>query len=82
MPEVPRAELRPPHPSMRGRGVRPHNMDRMSGLSGEQIECVERIVLGIFADMVNGERPLTETLVAIYLSGAQHALAATQERAA
>ena len=74
-----RIELRPPHSSMRGRRVRPRNMDAMPGVSREHLECVERIVMGIFADMMNGERSMTETLVTVYLSGAQHAIAVSQE---
>ena len=41
----------------------------------DHLECLERICLGILADMTNGQRSLLETLVACYLSGAQHAIA-------
>jgi hypothetical protein len=71
-------ELHPPHHSMRGRGVRPRGMDKMP-MTAEHLEAVEHICLGILADMTNGQRGLLETLVAIYLSGAQHAISVMQE---
>lgn len=46
-------------------------------LSDEQHETVERLVIGLFLDMQN--QPLARILMACYISGFQHALAATDE---
>jgi hypothetical protein len=54
-------------------------MTRLPGMTAEQIECVERIALDIFADMSNAGRPLRDVLAAIYLSGVMHALDAGTE---
>ena len=45
----------------------------------EARECIERIALGIFTDMVNSGATLQETLAAVYLSGSENALAAYRE---
>lgn len=54
---------------------RPLNMSTVT-LTSDQRECIERIALGIFTDMVNSGATLQETLAAVYLSGSENALAA------
>ena len=51
---------------------RPYNMSRIH-LSADEREAVERIAIGVFADMVNAGMSFQQALAAIYLSGAQHA---------
>ena len=79
--------LRPMHRSVlekhaRARGYRPRpvNMSTVA-LPAEARECIERIALGIFTDMVNSGATLQETLAAVYLSGSESALAAYREPA-
>ena len=79
--------LRPMHRSVlekhaRARGYRPRpvNMSAVA-LPSEARECIERIALGIFTDMVNSGATLQETLAAVYLSGSENALAAYREPA-
>lgn len=74
-------QLWPAHSTGRGKYLQPNGMTRLPGMTSEQIECVERIALDIFADMSNAGRPLRDALAAIYLSGAMHALDATKEAA-
>ena len=73
------SQLHPGHSSARGRYLNPQGMTRLPGMAPEQIECVERIALDIFADVSNAGRPLRDVLAAIYLSGVMHALGAQQE---
>ena len=77
--------LRPMHRSVRevqerARGFRPRpvNMSTVT-MPPEARECIERIALGIFTDMVNSGATLQETLAAVYLSGSENALAAYRE---
>lgn len=79
--------LRPMHRSVlethaRARGFRPRpvNMNTVA-LPAEARECIERIALGIFTDMVNSGATLQETLAAVYLSGSENALEACREPA-
>lgn len=79
--------MRPMHRSVlekqaRSRGYRPRpvNMSTVA-LPDEARECIERIALGIFTDMVNSGATLQETLAAVYLSGSENALAAHREPA-
>lgn len=74
--------LHPIHRSVRERAarargfqIRPHGMSSVA-LPPEARECIESIALGIFTDMVNSGASLQETLVAVYLSGSENALAA------
>lgn len=64
----------------RARGFRPRpvNMSTVA-MPPEARECIERIALGIFTDMVNSGATLQETLAAVYLSGSENALAAYRE---
>lgn len=64
----------------RARGFRPRavNMSTVA-MPPEARECIERIALGIFTDMVNSRATLQETLAAVYLSGSENALAAYRE---
>lgn len=57
----------------------PYKMEPMRGLSEDQKAAMERIALDIFADMTNSGRPFQSALMAIYLSGAQHAIACMAE---
>jgi hypothetical protein len=70
------------HSRARGFGViRPLNMDRMK-VSNDQAETLDKICLGIFADMSNAGATLAETLRAVYMTGAQNTLAITQQQRA
>ena len=68
------------HPSARGKRLRPYNMDRLEGITPDQIEVVERISLSIFTDVSNAGYSLREALSAIYLSGFTHALDIKREK--
>lgn len=46
----------------------------------EMVRAVQRIALDVFTDMSNAGYSLRETLAAIYLTGAENAIAATVER--
>ena len=61
-----------------GGAPRQHNMATVR-LPDDQRECIERIALAIFTDMVNSGATLQETLAAVYLSGSENALAAYRE---
>lgn len=49
-------------------------------LTDEARECIERIALGIFTDMVNSGATLQETLAAVYLSGSENAITAFRDK--
>ena len=57
--------------------MKPRGMDRAPA-TPEQVEAVQRIALEVFTDMSNAGYTLRETLAAIYLTGAQHAVAVLQ----
>lgn len=63
-------------PGMRPARMRPFNMTP-APITGEQLACVQTVALGVFTDMSNAGFSLRETLAAIYLTGAQHAVAAS-----
>lgn len=69
----------PLEPTFPGRAFRrqPHDMTRAPA-TPEQVAVMQRIALSVFTDMSNAGFSLRETLAAIYLTGAQHAIAATQ----
>ena len=77
--------LRPMHRSVlerhaRSRGYRPRPVNISTVvLPTEARECIERIALGIFTDMVNSGATLQETHAAVYLSGCENAMAARRE---
>ncbi len=52
----------------------PRDMERDHNVTPEQFQAVQRIVLSIFTDMSNNGYSLRETLGAIYLTGAHHAV--------
>ena len=57
----------------------PRDMARVN-MPAEQRQFLEAMVLGIFADMTNAGCSLQSTLTAIYLSGAENAVAAMREK--
>ena len=63
-------------PTFPGRSfrVRPHGMSRVEGATPDQIAAIQSIALGVYTDMSNAGFSLRETLAAIYISGAKHAL--------
>jgi hypothetical protein len=67
-------QLHAAHHSAYGVRLRPQGMTAVRGLTAEQVECMQRIALGIFADMSNAGYSLRESLAAIYLSGLMHAI--------
>ena len=74
------ATLRPRHRIVRGRPPQPTGMARVA-LTTEQRTAIEGLCLGVFADMSNSGAALTDVLTAIYLTGAENALAAMKDRA-
>lgn len=68
--------LRETKPGMAVR-MPPRGMDRATA-TPEQIAAVQRIAIGVFTDMSNAGYSLRETLAAIYLTGAQNAIAVQQ----
>ena len=67
--------LRPRRWSARGKSPRPWSMATVA-LSREQRAVIEEISLGVFTDMSNSGASLSDTLLAIYLTGAENAQAA------
>ena len=68
--------LQPVHSSIYRRPRRDApNMDRISMPAGMR-EGLTQIALDIFTDVANGGHSMQDALLAIYISGMQHALAA------
>lgn len=70
--------LHPRQQYMRGKAPRPAGMARVI-LPYDQREVIEELCLGVFATMTNNGASLTDVLTAIYLTGAENALAARRE---
>ena len=69
-----RIELHAPPPRfMRRQDITPPNMQRIK-VEPEVVAAMQRVVLGIFADMSNAERSFLDILLAVYISGIEHAL--------
>lgn len=49
--------------------LRPSNMQRLHGVSAEQMEFIRRQALSIFADCSNANLPFADCLTAILISG-------------
>ena len=73
-------QIRPLNSFARAGQLRPRGMTRMPDVSAEEVEALTRIALGIFADMTNAGRSFQDALLAIYLSGLQHGVAALREK--
>lgn len=72
--------LHPVHTSVIKRGrITPNRMDRIT-IPDEMRTVMTRIALDIFTDMSNANGSFQDALLAIYLSGLQHAQALTNER--
>lgn len=72
------SKLHAQHFSTIGKTPRPKNMERTK-LAPEHRMFVEELALSIFTDMVNSGATIQQTLAAIYLSGAENALAAKED---
>lgn len=70
--------LQAAHRSVRHADIRPHNMIRCL-VPVELRPVIEQIPLDIFTDMTNAGATFAQALAAIYLSGAQNAIAAMKE---
>jgi hypothetical protein len=55
-------------------------MTRLTGADPEAISEIQSMVLEIFADLTNAGYPLQQVLLAIYLSGLQHATSILAKR--
>ena len=64
--------LWPVHRSIPLGGIRPRGMTRKP-MSAEQVEFVQAMALGIFADVSNAGRSFADAIAAVYLSGIDHA---------
>jgi hypothetical protein len=75
------AHLSPLHISRRLalRHIKPRGMACIS-LPADHRECIERIALSIYTDMVNAGATLQETLAAVYLSGSENAVQAMKDQ--
>jgi hypothetical protein len=71
--------LHPVHVSVVKRGrISPNRMARIS-MPDEMRETMTRVAIDIFTDMSNANHSFQDALLAIYLSGLQHAHAITSE---
>jgi len=72
--------LHPLHHSMRNHVIRrtPRDMSSVH-LDHETGETLTKVVLAIFADCINSGKPLQDALLAIYLSGMNHAIEARKD---
>lgn len=73
-------KLHPLHHSMRNHVIRrtPRDMSSVA-LDYETSDALTKVVLSIFADCINVGKPLQDALLAVYLSGMNHAIEAKKE---
>lgn len=72
--------LHPLHHSMRNHVIRrtPRDMSAVA-LDYETSAALTKVVLSIFTDCINIGKPLQDALLAVYLSGMNHAIEAKKE---